>query len=60
MKQVHAPQTETRQEQKELTAKQKVQIQDTEDKTQKEVQSHLFFIQICSHAELKHSKQIAS
>ena len=39
MKQVHAPQTETRQEQKELTAKQKVQIQDTEDKTQKEVQS---------------------
>lgn len=31
MKQVHAPQTETRQEQKELTAKQKVQIQDTED-----------------------------
>lgn len=36
MKQVHAPQTETRQEQKELTAKQKVQIQDTEDKTQKE------------------------
>ena len=39
MKQVHAPQPETRQEQKELTAKQKVQIQDTEDKTQKEVQS---------------------
>ena len=39
MKQVHAHQTEMHQEQKELTAKQKVQIQDTEDKTQKEVQS---------------------
>lgn len=32
MKQVHAHQTEMHQEQKELTAKQKVQIQDTEDK----------------------------
>jgi lipopolysaccharide assembly outer membrane protein LptD (OstA) len=31
MKQVHAHQTEMHQEQKELTAKQKVQIQDTED-----------------------------
>lgn len=31
MKQVHAHLTEMHQEQKELTAKQKVQIQDTED-----------------------------